>query len=87
MPLIALGGIGMPALQALATRQVNDDRQGQLQGVLASTFSLASIVAPLAFSSLYFALRTWWPGAIWLSVVVLYAFAVPLIYRCTRREA
>lgn len=86
MPLIALGGIGAPALQALATRQVNADRQGQLQGVLASTVSLASIVAPLAFSSLYFGLRTWWPGAIWLSVVVLYAFAVPLIYRCTRRE-
>ncbi|MGE0969180.1 TCR/Tet family MFS transporter [Klebsiella sp. WOUb02] len=86
MPLIALGGIGTPALQALATRQVNADRQGQLQGVLASTVSLASIVAPLAFSSLYFALKTRWPGAIWLSVVVLYAVAVPLIYRCTRRK-
>ncbi len=45
---------------------------------------LASIVAPLVFSSLYFGFRTWWPGAIWLSVVVLYVFAVPLIYRCTR---
>jgi DHA1 family tetracycline resistance protein-like MFS transporter len=84
MPLIALGGIGTPALQALATRQVQADNQGQLQGVLASTVSLASIVAPLVFSSLYFGFRTWWPGAIWLSVVVLYVFAVPLIYRCTR---
>ncbi|HAT1609699.1 TPA: TCR/Tet family MFS transporter [Raoultella planticola] len=84
MPLIALGGIGTPALQALATRQVQADKQGQLQGVLASTVSLASIVAPLVFSSLYFSFRSGWPGAIWLSVVVLYLFVVPLIYRCTR---
>lgn len=87
MPLIALGGIGTPALQTLATRQVHADQQGQLQGVLASTVSLASIVAPLVFSSLYFGVRTAWPGAIWLSVVVLYAFALPLIFRCTRTQS
>lgn len=87
MPLIALGGIGTPALQTLATRQVHADQQGQLQGVLASTVSLASIVAPLVFSSLYFGVRTAWPGAIWLSVVVLYAFALPLIFRCTRTKS
>ncbi|WP_434638904.1 TCR/Tet family MFS transporter [Klebsiella sp. I138] len=87
MPLIALGGIGTPALQTLATRQVHADQQGQLQGVLASTVSLASIVAPLVFSSLYFGVRTAWPGAIWLSVVVLYVFALPLIFRCTRTQS
>lgn len=64
MPLIALGGIGTPALQALATRQVQADKQGQLQGVLASTVSQASIVAPRVFSSLYFGFRSEWPGAI-----------------------
>ena len=79
MPLFALGGIGVPALQSLATRQVDDNRQGQFQGVLASTVSLASIVAPLGFSSLYFVVRAHWPGAIWLSVVVVYALAIPLI--------
>ncbi|WP_410013623.1 TCR/Tet family MFS transporter [Sodalis sp. C49] len=84
MPLVALGGIGTPALQALATHQVNADQQGQLQGILASAVSLASIVAPLIFSTLYFLVRTWWPGAIWISVIIIYAFAVPLIYRCAR---
>ena len=73
MPVFALGGIGVPALQALATRQVDADLQGQFQGVLASVVSLASIVAPLGFSSLYFVTRAQWPGAIWLSVVALYA--------------
>jgi DHA1 family tetracycline resistance protein-like MFS transporter len=79
MPVFALGGIGVPALQSLATRQVDEGLQGQLQGVLASAVSLASIAAPLAFSSFYFVVREQWPGAIWLSVVAVYAISVPLV--------
>lgn len=79
MPVFTLGGIGVPALQSLATRQVDESQQGQFQGVLASAVSLASIVAPLAFSSVYFVVREQWPGAIWLSVVVVYATGVPLV--------
>jgi MFS transporter, DHA1 family, tetracycline resistance protein len=83
MPIFALGGIGTPAFQALATRQVDPARQGQLQGVLASAVSLASIVAPLAFSTFYFVVQKEWPGAIWLSVVVISAIAVPLVFLST----
>ncbi|MBP1860970.1 TCR/Tet family MFS transporter [Rhizobium herbae] len=79
MPIFALAGIGVPALQSLATRQVDESQQGQFQGVLASAVSLASIAAPLAFSSFYFVVRSEWPGAIWLSVVVVYAISVPLV--------
>ncbi len=79
MPLFALGGIGAPALQSLATRQVEASRQGQFQGVLASAVSLAAIVCPLAFSSFYLLVRTRWPGAIWLSVIAVYAVMVPLV--------
>lgn len=79
MPVFTLGGIGVPALQSLATRQVDESRQGQFQGVLASAVSLASIAAPLGFSSIYFLVRQAWPGAIWLSVVAVYALAVPLV--------
>src|SRR5450830_1406093 len=85
MPIFALGGIGVPALQALATRQVEEDRQGQFQGVLASVVSLASIIAPLAFSSFYFVVQQDWPGAIWLSVVLINAIALPLIVLGTRK--
>jgi DHA1 family tetracycline resistance protein-like MFS transporter len=84
MPLVALGGIGTPALQVLATRQVDPERQGQLQGVLASAVSLASIVAPLAFSTFYFVVQKDWPGAIWLSVLVIHVMAVPLVVLGTR---
>lgn len=87
MPLFALGGLGSPALQSLATRQVDSDRQGQFQGVLASAVSLASIIGPLAFSSFYFVVQKSWPGAIWLSVVVIYAIAIPLIILGTRNTA
>jgi len=84
MPIFALAGIGTPAFQALATRQVDPARQGQLQGVLASAISLASIVGPLAFTTFYFVFQKKWPGAIWLSVVVIYVIAVPLVFLGTR---
>lgn len=79
MPVFVLGGIGVPSLQSLATRMVDDDSQGQFQGVLASAISLASIIAPLGFSSFYFVVQKQWPGAIWLSVVAIYAITVPLV--------
>jgi len=77
--VFALAGIGVPALQSLASRQVDESRQGQFQGVLASAVSLASIVAPLGFSSIYLLVRPQWPGAIWLSVAVVYAISIPLV--------
>lgn len=79
MPVFALGGIGVPALQSLATRLVDERRQGQFQGVLASTVSLASIIAPLGFSTFYFVVQKQWPGAIWLSVVAIYLIAIPFL--------
>lgn len=81
MPLFALGGLGVPALQAMATRQVSESQQGQFQGVLASALSLASIVAPLGFSSFYALVRETWPGAVWLSVVAVYAVAMVMVGR------
>jgi DHA1 family tetracycline resistance protein-like MFS transporter len=87
MPIFALAGIGTPAFQALAARQVDPARQGQLQGVLAAAVSLASIVGPLVFSTIYFAVQNAWPGAIWLAVIVVYVIAVPLVFLATRSAA
>jgi MFS transporter, DHA1 family, tetracycline resistance protein len=84
MPVFALAGIGTPAFLALATRQVDPARQGQFQGVLTSAVSLASIIGPLAFSTFYFVVQKDWPGAIWLSVVVTYLIALPLVFIGTR---
>lgn len=78
-PVFALGGIGMPALQSLTTRQVDAGRQGQLQGVLASLVSLAAVFGPLLFSFAYHGLRSSWPGAIWLVAIGIYLLALPLM--------
>jgi len=87
MPVLSLGGVGMPALQSLATQQANADQQGQLQGVLASVVSLASIAGPLFFSFVYFAARSRWPGLIWIVGVGVYLFAIPLIWAVRSRPA
>ncbi len=80
LPLFALSGVGVPALQSLATRQVGADQQGQLQGVLASTMSLANIFGPLFFGAVY-AASPGWPGLIWLVGVGVYLLGVPLLLR------
>ena len=85
MPLFALAGIGIPAFQALATRQVDTENQGQLQGVLAATVSLASIVAPLGFSIIYGGVRQQWPGAVWLAVAAVNVVALPFVLLSTRQ--
>lgn len=84
-PLFALGGIGMPALQSLVTTQVGADRQGQLQGVLASLVSLAAVFGPLFFSFSYFAVRGTWPGLIWIIGALIYLLALPLMLGIRRR--
>jgi DHA1 family tetracycline resistance protein-like MFS transporter len=84
-PLFALGGIGMPALQSLTTTQVGPDKQGQLQGVLASLVSLASIFGPLFFSFVYYAIRGTWPGLIWVIGAGIYLLALPLMLGIRRR--
>ena len=46
IPLLAFGGTGEPALQSLQTNAVDRERQGELQGVVASFVGLAAIFGP-----------------------------------------
>jgi DHA1 family tetracycline resistance protein-like MFS transporter len=87
LPLFSLGGIGMPALQSVLTSAVDSDKQGQLQGVLASVLSLASIVGPLLFSWVYFLSAPYWAGTIWLFAAAIYVVTLPLILRTPRAFA
>ena len=86
-PLFALGGIGMPALQSFTTTQVGADKQGQLQGVLASLVSLAAVFGPLFFSFVYFGVRGSWPGLIWIIGAGIYLLALPLMLGIRRARA
>ncbi|MDW5428850.1 tetracycline resistance MFS efflux pump, partial [Acinetobacter baumannii] len=84
MPIFALGSMGTPSLQALASQKVSADQQGQFQGVIASTVSMASMIAPMFFSTLYFQFQEKWPGANWLSVILIYLLTLPIILYSTR---
>ncbi|WP_447771596.1 Tet(A)/Tet(B)/Tet(C) family tetracycline efflux MFS transporter [Variovorax boronicumulans] len=79
LPLLCMGGIGQPALQATLSRRVGEAEQGRLQGVLASLSSLASVVGPLVISSVYFAFRARFPGIAWLAGAVLYLVCLPVM--------
>jgi DHA1 family tetracycline resistance protein-like MFS transporter len=49
----ALGGVTVPALQALMTRAADADAQGELQGALATLSALTVIAGPLLFASVF----------------------------------
>lgn len=49
----ALGGLGNPAAQSLISKEVPFDQQGAVQGALNSLTSMAGIVGPLIWTSLF----------------------------------
>lgn len=53
MAIGGLGGLAGPAAQALISRAVRSDEQGEVQGALASLMSLTGVVAPLASTMLF----------------------------------
>ncbi|MEO1732591.1 MAG: MFS transporter, partial [Pseudomonadota bacterium] len=52
-PLAALGAVITPALQGIMSRAVDDDAQGELQGMLVSVNALATIVSPLMMTTTF----------------------------------
>ena len=78
-PLFSLGGVGQPALQSLLSAEVDADRQGQLQGVLASLTSLTTIIGPLAGTAIYAATAGVWLGTVWILGAALYLLIVPIL--------
>lgn len=78
LPMFCLGGVGQPALQSLLSRQVDEDQQGRLQGVLASLASLASVIGPVVIAQAYFASRAWFPGLVWTLGAVLGLMCLPI---------
>ncbi|MCG7493583.1 TCR/Tet family MFS transporter [Thalassobius sp. Cn5-15] len=52
-PLMALGNVGLPALQGIIAQTAPDDSQGEMQGVLSSVGSVAMIVGPLVLTQIF----------------------------------
>jgi len=53
-PITALGAVVTPALQGLLSRKADDNQQGELQGVIASTKSVAMILSPLVMTQIFY---------------------------------
>lgn len=79
VPVLCIGGIGPSVLAAVTSRKVDEDRQGQLQGALASLASLAAIIGPTFFLSLFFATRHSFPGLVWIVGASLYLICLPVL--------
>ena len=53
MPIVALGVVVGPSLQAMMSDRVGDDEQGELQGVYSSVIAIASIISPILMSYVF----------------------------------
>ncbi|HWX83366.1 MAG TPA: tetracycline resistance MFS efflux pump, partial [Xanthobacteraceae bacterium] len=86
IPVMALWGVAGAATQALLTRQVAPDQQGQLQGATSSVQSVSQLVGPFLFT-LTFAYfiggnaPTRLPGAPFLLASVLLLLALVIAAR------
>ncbi|WP_029954591.1 Tet(A)/Tet(B)/Tet(C) family tetracycline efflux MFS transporter [Achromobacter sp. DH1f] len=87
MLLLAAGGVGAPALQALLSARAGDGKQGQLQGAMTSLASVAAVAGPLAFTALYAARLGGWTGWPWLAGAALYLLCAPALAALGRRTA
>jgi MFS transporter, DHA1 family, tetracycline resistance protein len=89
-PLTALGAVVTPALQGIMSRTVPDDAQGELQGVISSTASLAMIVSPLLMTQVFAAFtapgaEVFLPGAPFLVSMLLMVACMGVFFARPRR--
>ncbi len=89
LPLAALTDLVPPTLTALAANTVDEDRQGMVQGVIASLASLAAVAAPLVFTPVFgfFVAEgapVYWPGAPFFLAACLVAVILPVALRQAR---
>lgn len=54
IPVFSFGAVAMPALQGIMSRNVPDNSQGELQGVMGSLSSLSMIISPLLMTQTFY---------------------------------
>lgn len=88
-PIMALWGFIGPSAQAMMTRLVKPDEQGQLQGAGASLMGVASLIGPFLFTGSFYlgidpARGAMLPGAPYLVAALLLAASAAVATRVTR---
>lgn len=83
--LAALSDLVPALMTAMASNQADEDRQGVVQGVIASLSSVAAILSPLAMTALFQASvdgeGVYLPGAPFLFAALLVLAMMPLVFR------
>ena len=86
----ALTGVAFPAMQGMMSSRIEEDAQGELQGAVASTVGLTSIIGPLVMTSVFghFAdtKGVYFPGAPFVLASGLLIAAWLLLARTIRRH-
>ena len=80
IPVLSVAGLETPALQALLSGSTDADRQGELQGLMASLTSLAGIAGPLGMATIYAATSKTMPGFVWLLGAALSVMCAPFVF-------
>jgi DHA1 family tetracycline resistance protein-like MFS transporter len=92
MTFAAFMGLAFPSMNSIMSRQIPASAQGELQGAVASSYSLTSIMSPLAMTQLfgYFtgsSAPIYFPGAAFAFAALLTLASAMLFVRATRRLA
>ena len=93
IPLSALSAMVTPAMSGLISKQVPENAQGELQGVIASIVGITIIIGPLMMTQIfgYFTNQNapvYFPGAPFLAAAALMVMAlVPLLIGLKRIQA
>ncbi len=82
----ALAGITGPAIQGIISKQIPANEQGEIQGIMTSLMSLASIFGPLIMANLFFFFTSktspiHFPGAPFLLAAILTVLAIIICNR------
>ncbi|WP_170482170.1 MFS transporter [Ruegeria arenilitoris] len=86
--LAALSDLVPALMTAMASNQADEDRQGVVQGVIASLSSVAAVLSPLAMTGIFQASvdseGVYLPGAPFLFSAILVVAMMPLVFRLRR---
>ncbi|MGE4611424.1 MAG: TCR/Tet family MFS transporter [Paracoccaceae bacterium] len=90
MPFMTLGAIAGPALQGIMSKLVDDNAQGELQGIFASVTGIALILSPITMTSIFRYYTStdapyYLPGAPFLASSVLEISAMVLLFVIAKR--
>ncbi|OUS35424.1 tetracycline resistance MFS efflux pump [Rhodobacterales bacterium 56_14_T64] len=85
-PITALGAVVTPALQAIMSKSVPDNQQGELQGVMTAVHALSMVISPLLMASVFAQFSRdgapiYLPGAPFLLALVLMLIGLVIFLR------